>query len=254
MDSFHDRISLIIDYYPYSLEVFFAKRQSRKERMMKAKEPSRNEADEFWSPELLHRIALKIASGTSCLVIYEVKRLISVILHLVHSVGMAFIHAKTMIHRDLKPANCLMSKDLNNIVVADFGLSKMTENKITMTGQLGTPAYMANEMLDVRLDGNAGGASLTACDVYSYGVLLNALWCRRRPYENLKISAFDLLMQVNEGLRPTIADDIPPALGDLVVKCWHAIPNQRPVFPEVVKLLGNDAAAFMAPRNSTVEF
>jgi serine/threonine protein kinase len=49
---------------------------------------------------------------------------------------MAFIHAKGMIHRDLKPANCLMSRDLQGVVVADFGLSKMGQDKVTMTGQV----------------------------------------------------------------------------------------------------------------------
>jgi serine/threonine protein kinase len=109
-----------------------------------------------------------------------------------------------------------------------------------MTGQLGTPAYMANEMLNQRLDAGEKGARLTACDVFSYGVLINALWARQRPYEDLKISAFDLLMQVNEGLRPTMADTLPPAMRALIEQCWHGVPDQRLTFQQVVKALSNE--------------
>jgi serine/threonine protein kinase len=109
-----------------------------------------------------------------------------------------------------------------------------------MTGQLGTPAYMANEMLNQRLDAGDKGARLAACDVFSFGVLINAIWSRHRPYEDLKISAFDLLMQVNEGLRTTMADTLPPAMRSLVEQCWHGVPNQRLTFSDVVKALSDE--------------
>jgi hypothetical protein len=68
LDSAKNRISLVIDFYPYSLEVFFGKRKKarRRQSATQANEDmsrSRNEGDEMWSPELVHRIALKIASG-----------------------------------------------------------------------------------------------------------------------------------------------------------------------------------------------
>ena len=211
-------VSLVMDYYPYSLDIFFPpkKRKRKKRGPQVVQDDISSGQTEFWSRELVLRCAQHIASG------------------------MAFIHAKDMIHRDLKPANCLLTKDMNQIVVADFGLSKIARDKESVTGQLGTPAYMASEMINVRLDPSEAGANLPACDVFSYGVLINALWGRERPYENLRISAFDLLLQVGEGRRPAMKDDLPMQMRELLERCWAHVPDQRPAFREIAEILQRD--------------
>ena len=51
-----------------------------------------------------------------------------------------------IIHRDLKPANLLLT-ETDNIMLCDFGISreKLTDTT-TMTGFVGTVAYMAPEL------------------------------------------------------------------------------------------------------------
>lgn len=58
--------------------------------------------------------------------------------------GMSYLHSKNIIHRDLKPDNVLV--DVDQVKICDFGLAKSHESDSLMTGQLGTPAYMAPEV------------------------------------------------------------------------------------------------------------
>lgn len=53
---------------------------------------------------------------------------------------------KKVIHRDIKPANIFL-KD-GNVKIADFGLSTfMFGNKMVSQSMIGTPRYMAPEIL-----------------------------------------------------------------------------------------------------------
>jgi serine/threonine protein kinase len=165
IDSDERRCSIVADHYEFTLDIFFP---PLVKKMKRGRRPPKG----FWSPKLVQNLAKQIAQG------------------------MAFLHSQKMIHRDLKPANCLLSADLKRVVLADFGLSKFLANRMTMTGQLGTPAYMAIEMFEQRLQASGDGMELSACDVFSFGVLLNAMWAQSRPYEGQKMNAFELLQKV----------------------------------------------------------
>jgi serine/threonine-protein kinase len=62
--------------------------------------------------------------------------------------GLNYGHGKGIIHRDLKPSNVLLDGDMN-AYLTDFGIAKVSEATIQLTGSgltVGTPAYMAPEM------------------------------------------------------------------------------------------------------------
>lgn len=50
-----------------------------------------------------------------------------------------------VIHRDLKPENILIKGDV--LKIADFGFAKHTENNSFLKTIVGTPAYMAPQIL-----------------------------------------------------------------------------------------------------------
>ncbi len=88
-----------------------------------------------------------------------------------------YAHSKNIIHRDFKPSNVLLDEQ-GNTYLADFGLAKMTESTMHITGTaiLGTPTYMAPEQ--------AGPGDLTpAADVYALGVAIFQMLTGRVPYE-----------------------------------------------------------------------
>ena len=80
-----------------------------------------------------------------------------------------------IIHRDVKPENILFHNGM--IKLGDFGFCRKLEKGSTTRTRVGSPIYMAPEILfDKPYD--------SACDVYSLGVLLYELLYGRAPYES----------------------------------------------------------------------
>jgi calcium-dependent protein kinase len=87
-----------------------------------------------------------------------------------------YCHEKKIVHRDLKPENLLLSspdKDAT-LKVIDFGTSRRFQAGEKMHEKLGTPYYVAPEVLDKNYD--------EKCDVWSCGIILYILMCGYPPF------------------------------------------------------------------------
>ena len=91
--------------------------------------------------------------------------------------ALAHAHGHGVVHRDLKPANVLVDLSSDTVKLTDFGAARIDQGTPTHTGMtLGTPAYMAPELL-------RGGDASPASDAYALGVMVYELLALRRPHE-----------------------------------------------------------------------
>jgi serine/threonine protein kinase len=143
--------------------------------------------------------------------------------------GMEFIHSKNLIHRDLKPTNILLDDD-RNVKISDFGSSRIYEVDVTMTG-VGTPLYMAPEVLDGHYDGKV--------DVYSFGLILYEIVVGNGVFSSCKDerSKLKLYVDLQKGITPAIPESVLPFTRDLIKKCWSMSPSERPSFSEIRRSL-----------------
>ncbi|XP_056593699.1 serine/threonine-protein kinase 17A [Triplophysa dalaica] len=102
----------------------------------------------------------------------DVKRLMRQILE-----GVAFLHKCNVVHLDLKPQNILLTSGspLGDIKIVDFGLSRLVSNSQEIREIMGTPEYVAPEVLNYE-------PITTATDMWSIGVLTYVMLTGISPF------------------------------------------------------------------------
>src|SRR4051794_3444476 len=87
--------------------------------------------------------------------------------------GLAALHAAGVVHRDFKPDNLLRMGD-GRLVLSDFGLATDAATAPGATVLIGTPHYMAPEVL-------AGEPATGRSDVWALAVVLHEIFFGQRP-------------------------------------------------------------------------
>ncbi|KAM4622757.1 serine/threonine-protein kinase 17A-like [Discoglossus pictus] len=118
----------------------------------------------------------------------DVIRLIRQILQGVH-----YLHRNNVVHLDLKPQNILLTRGepLGDIRIVDFGLSRQVDTIKEVREILGTPEYVAPEVLNYE-------PISTATDMWSVGVLTYVMLTGESPFlGETKQETFLNISQVN---------------------------------------------------------
>jgi len=144
--------------------------------------------------------------------------------------GMSYIHERNIIHRDLKSLNILLD-DKNRARICDFGLVRL-KSFSTMTGQVGTPQWMAPEVM------MSSHSYDSKVDVFSFGVVLWELLTGKMPYSEYSVFQIPILV-VQDNIRPVIPEGTPDELSTLISACWSSDPSKRPTFEQINHLFNN---------------
>ena len=88
--------------------------------------------------------------------------------------GVVYLHKNHIVHRDLKPENMLYDNEGKTIKITDFGTAIELHPPKKLTLVVGSPFYMAPEVITGDYD--------EKCDVWSCGVILYILLCGSPPF------------------------------------------------------------------------
>ncbi|CAD8058402.1 unnamed protein product [Paramecium sonneborni] len=131
-------------------------------------------------------------------------------------------HEQNIVHRDLKPENIIfISEDpQSQLKVIDFGTSRKFDNQKQMSKRLGTPYYIAPEVL--------GHSYTEKCDIWSCGVILYILLCGYPPFVGKTEN--QILDRVKLGkftFDPEDWDTVSKEAKEFITKLLRMDPNKR---------------------------
>src|SRR5205807_390050 len=93
----------------------------------------------------------------------------------------------------------------------------------------GVMPYLAPELLSGR------DLYSQATDVYAFGMIMWEISSHEKPFGQVDHD-IQLALSIVKDLRPEITKDTPPFYRDLMQKCWHSDPMQRPSAEEIYQL------------------
>ena len=86
-----------------------------------------------------------------------------------------YAHARSVVHRDIKPGNVFVGNG-DHVTLVDFGIARAADGTaLTGSGIMGTPEYMAPEML-------RGEGTGQTSDLYALGIVAYELLTGRLPF------------------------------------------------------------------------
>jgi serine/threonine protein kinase len=141
--------------------------------------------------------------------------------------AVAHMHARRILHRDLKPANVMLT--LAGVVkVGDLGLGRLLgTGTLAAHSTVGTPLYMAPEVL-------RGAGHDSAADVWSAGCILYELAMTISPFREPGLALTELFLKIQRAVIPPIADVYSIELRTLVADMLQYDPAKRPTMADVV--------------------
>lgn len=157
--------------------------------------------------------------------------------------GLHALHRSGVIHCDVKPSNILVTRQ-GRVVLLDFGLAHdMSQSSDSGQGRLiGTPAYMAPELVD-------GAAADAASDWYGLGVTLYQALTGSVPFRGNPVDMM-VAKVTTPPVRPSkLIASVPTDLDSLCMLLLRPNPLERPSGRQLVTQLTGTPSAEIISRS-----
>eukprot|EP00747_Dinoflagellata_sp_TGD_P072878 gnl/TRDRNA2_/TRDRNA2_157665_c2_seq1.p1 gnl/TRDRNA2_/TRDRNA2_157665_c2~~gnl/TRDRNA2_/TRDRNA2_157665_c2_seq1.p1 ORF type:complete len:473 (-),score=88.57 gnl/TRDRNA2_/TRDRNA2_157665_c2_seq1:51-1469(-) len=139
-----------------------------------------------------------------------------------------YIHSHGMVHRDLKLENFLYDKKgSNHLKLIDFGFSKVWNPNIKMHMCIGTPSYVAPEVLNEEYT--------SKCDMWSLGVILFILLSGYMPFSGSEATQTENIMKGRYFIKPQVWQNVPQDAIQLTQSLLQVNPDKRPTAYEALQ-------------------
>ena len=160
------------------------------------------------------------------------------------ALGMKFLHSRGVTHRDLKASNVVVRRPSSSSIevkIMDFGVSQYIGDSPAKGS--GTRFWRAPEILKELDDGMVQSTSidLQAADVYAFAMTCYEVLTGHIPFQVEEIHSHKVIRAaiIDSGHRPKLPSDINSSMEELILKCWHQEPQQRPNFSEICERLSS---------------
>eukprot|EP00747_Dinoflagellata_sp_TGD_P030265 gnl/TRDRNA2_/TRDRNA2_134513_c0_seq2.p1 gnl/TRDRNA2_/TRDRNA2_134513_c0~~gnl/TRDRNA2_/TRDRNA2_134513_c0_seq2.p1 ORF type:complete len:787 (-),score=145.57 gnl/TRDRNA2_/TRDRNA2_134513_c0_seq2:33-2393(-) len=136
-----------------------------------------------------------------------------------------------LLHRDLKPANVFLSKDLDSVLLGDFGIAKTLGSSRSLCNTfIGTQVYMSPEVLRMQQYG-------LKSDVWGLGLVIYEACTLRRAFEAKGDAIAEMQLIVSPDGPPPFPCEAaqPPELEALCNAMLHKDVSARPTLGELIR-------------------
>ena len=170
---------------------------------------------------------------------------VAIVIHKVLN-AIAYCHSRGITHRDIKPENILFeTNELNSeIKLIDFGLSRKYSADQKMHTILGTPYYIAPEVLKGNYD--------EKCDIWSIGALTYIMLCGEPPFKGK--SNNEIFMKIiKEPIKfnPYKWNNLSENSKNFIRNLLNKDPNKRPNAMEALGHIWFNSIEISSPKNIT---
>src|SRR6266516_5415525 len=124
----------------------------------------------------------------------------------------------------------MLLDEYDTCFIGDLGLSILKSEASNIDEIMGVMTYLAPELL------NSHSSYSQATDVYAFGIVMWEISSHEKPFGEVDHD-LQLALSIVKGLRPEITKDTPSFYRDLMQKCWHPDPTQRPTAQEIRDLV-----------------
>ncbi|KAJ6594696.1 kinase-like domain-containing protein [Mycena capillaripes] len=139
------------------------------------------------------------------------------------ALGLDHLHSFKLVHGDLKAINVLVTRS-GRAVLADFGLSSVTDSKILSSTSTskggGTMRWQAPELF-------RGSRNSFASDVYAFSCVCYEIFTGNLPFCELPSDVAVMYQVTMHGQRPKRSSGIPDDVWTLMTECWNEVPRER---------------------------